>query len=161
MKLYSLLIVMPLFLVCCSSNETEESTTLRFFENSKVVIPDSSGDFFVTIGPGENLVFEYFFVAASDLDAVDSGFSETIIFEIDPSVSEFSISDNDLQSLNAYYRASCFCDNTESREITSGIISGTKLSEKAWNVEVNVNIDLVDPQETINKTISGDFILEE
>ena len=150
-----------LILIGCSNDDSGESTNLRFFENSIVQIPMDDTDFFVvTIDSGDNLVFQYQFVVDSEPNIADSGFSETILFEIDPSLTEFSFSDNDLLTTNAFYRQICFCDNVESITIESGNISGIRRSSNSWQIDIDVEIDLGFVSGPRNIQISGEFELE-
>ena len=150
-----------LILIGCSNDDSGESTNLRFFENSIIQIPRDDTDFFVvTIDSGDNLVFQYQLVVESEPNIADSGFSETILFEIDPSLTEFSFSDNDLPTTNAFYRQICFCDNVESITIESGNISGIKRSSNSWQIDIDVEIDLGFVSGPRNIQISGEFELE-
>ncbi|WP_169630377.1 hypothetical protein [Flavobacterium sp. ASW18X] len=49
-------------------------------------------------------MFTYELVEKADPNFADSGYSESILFEVDTAVNEFSYSDEDLQQLNMYYR---------------------------------------------------------
>ena len=85
---------------CSSDDEGPDLTPREEFNlraDSQLIIPGDDADFFVvTIGDGEQLVFEYRFIQPSDPQLPDSGYSESIVFEIDPTLSEFSFSNESL-----------------------------------------------------------------
>jgi len=146
-KILICLNVISLFLIlgCKDDDEQIQIDTEEFNiqTNSQIKIPPLDSDFFIaTIESGDKLVFEYNFDSPSDPQIADSGFSETIIFEIQSDMEEFSLSNENLKNINAFYRAICFCPNTESVRITEGTISGQKLSSTSWRIQIDVKIDL-------------------
>ena len=138
----------------------EESTDLKIYENSRIVTPDDSELFVATIDSGKNLVFKYKFNREADPKIPDSGYRETIIFEIEPGESKFSLLDDELPTIKPFYRQVCFCRNTESVEIINGKISGTKITATKWNIYIDIDIVFKQGQNPVNKQISGNFILD-
>jgi len=138
----------------------EESTDLKFYKNARVIVPTGSGSPIATIDSGKNLVFKYKFNREADPKIPDSGYRETIIFEIEPGETKFSHLDDELQTIKPFYRQVCFCRNTESVKIVHGKISGTKISATKWNIYMDVDIVFKEGQNPVNKQISGNFILD-
>ena len=138
----------------------EESTDLKIYENSRITTPVDSELFVAALDSGKNLVFKYKFNREADPKIPDSGYRETIIFEIDPEETKFSFLDNELPTIKPFYRQVCFCRNTESVKIVHGKISGTKISATKWNIYMDVDIVFKEGQNPVNKQISGNFILD-
>ncbi len=142
----------------CSNNQSEY-TLLKYYENSSIQTQDDPNFFLATVENGNNLVFEYEYVLEADPDIADSGFSETILFEIDPSLEEFSYTDQQLEGIKTYYRHICFCASIESILVNSGSISGTKINNNLWNIDININYRYEQSQPLTNKQFSGVFTL--
>jgi hypothetical protein len=159
MKSKLLFLLLAITIIACSDNSSKKTTELRFYENSSIEVLENVDVFVVTIGSGNNMVFEYQFQIDPEPGIADSGYSEKILFEINSSLSEFSLSDTELKSIKAYYRQSCFCENTESVEINSGSILGSKINENRWMIDINVNIKLSEFNDPVNKQVSGVFRL--
>ena len=138
----------------------EESTDLKIYENSRIVTAVDPEFFVASINSGNKRVFKYKFNREADPIIPDSGYRETIIFEIDPEETKFSLLDDELPNIKAFYRQVCLCRNTESVQITSGKISGTKISATKWNIFIDVDIIFKEGQNPVNKQISGNFILD-
>jgi len=159
------LYVIVLFLVfACKNDDDQKQIDTEEFNiktNSQINISSQDSDFFVaTIDSGNKLVFEYKFDSPSDPQIADSGFSETILFEIQTDIEEFSLKNEELNTINAFYRAICFCPNTESVRISEGTISGKKMNTTSWEIKIDVKIYL-DATNTdtilIEKNISNTF----
>ena len=172
MKTIFILLIAAISLVSCSSDDTtieEEiiegaveggTVEMNIYGNSKIVVPVNSEFFVTTIASGDNLVFEYTLSIAPDPELQDSGFYETVVFEIAPGAREFSVSDDDLQFIKSYYRHVCFCEITESIEIDSGVISGIKIDATSWEINIDVNVRIYEEGPLVNKKVSGNFVLD-
>jgi len=168
MKYFFTLLMVAFSFASCSNDEAtsdddpfvqQEYTDLKIYGNSKIVVPVNSAFFVTTIDSGNKLVFEYSYLVESDPEFQDSGYYESIVFEIEPGVSEFSVEDGELRFVNAYYRQVCFCLNTESIEIVNGKISGTKINATDWSVIIDVDFLLMEGQDLESKEIAGTFVL--
>jgi len=166
MKYFFTLLMVAFSLVSCSNDDsasddnpfvTQKHTDLKIYGNSKIVVPVDSEFFVTTIDSGNKLVFEYTYVVESDPEVQDSGYYESIVFEIEPGVSEFSLEGEELRFIKAFYRQVCFCLNTESIEIINGNISGTKRNSTQWDVAIDVDFLLIEGQELVSKEIAGRF----
>ncbi len=142
------LIYLNIILLICSCKNDDDQKQIETEEfniriNSQINIPPEDSDFFVaTIDTGNKQVFEYNFDSPSDPQIADSGFSEIIIFEIQSDIEEFNLKNEELNNINAFYRAICFCPNTESVRISEGTISGKKINSTSWTIQIDVKIDL-------------------
>lgn len=157
-KLTFYLLVFSLISLGCSDNQTE-FTTFKYFESSTIETQNDPNFFLATIENGNNLVFEYEYVLEADPDIADSGFSETILFEIDPTLNEFTYSNQELVDSNTYYRQLCFCPTDDSILITNGTISGRKLTERTWEIDILIDIDFPSGLPFLDKQVSGVFVL--
>ena len=96
---------------------------------------------FGTVASGENLVFEYRFNAEDDAQIADDEYGETIRFEIDEDLNEFSYSNTELATMKLVFSRDCFCyfpmDVSKNVDPT-GSISGQKISDKQWNIKIDV-----------------------
>ncbi|NJB37779.1 hypothetical protein [Croceivirga sp. JEA036] len=157
-------IICCMLVLSCSKSDDEDQDTTKSYsytENARLQIPDAETDFFVvTVGQGSNLMFTYELVKKADPNLADSGYSESILFELDAALNEFSYSDEDLQQLNMYYRQICFCVNTESIAITSGTIQGQRVNQDTWEIQLNVEIDFGYDSGSVYKEVEGRFSLE-
>ncbi|WGK64991.1 hypothetical protein [Croceiramulus getboli] len=154
-------LVLSLFLCSCSNDDDasdQQRIDYNLYTNAALNIPAEDADFFlVTIAEtGDQLVFEYVLDIPSDPDIADSGFRESILFEIDASTTTFEVSDEDLLTINPYYRQSCFCETVESVLIQSGTISGTRSDQNSWQIDIDVEIDLGGTL-PLEKQVSGVF----
>ncbi|PQJ79090.1 hypothetical protein [Polaribacter porphyrae] len=135
------------FLSCSSVFEENEITSFSFFKNSKiqeeVEVIDQKGKYIITkITDGNNLVFEFKKVYETDINILDSGSIESVIFEIEPQINNFSINDSSLKTINAFYKLKCgTCDDKGSIPIILGNITGIKNNSDSWYVDIDVNVE--------------------
>ncbi|UZO80383.1 hypothetical protein NBT05_15675 [Aquimarina sp. ERC-38] len=158
--------VILLFLIFgCKGDDDQNQVDTKEYTirtDSQIKIPSQNSDSFIaTIESGNKLVFEYTFDSPSDPQIADSGFSEEIIFEIESDMEEFSLNNESLEDINAFYRATCFCSNIQSVRITEGTISGKKLNATSWEIQIDVkiNLDITNIDSTlIERNISNIFM---
>lgn len=149
-----------LILICigCSDNQ-DEFYLYKYFQNSTIELPETNNSNTASIIDGNKLVFEYTYELEGDPEIPDSQFKEIIIFEIDPSLEEFSYTNQELVDINTYYRQLCFCPTDDSILITTGSISGRKLSETTWDIDILIDIDFPSGLPFLGKEVSGVFRL--
>ncbi len=140
----------------CTSNTNDSRKEYSFTENSQITLDDNEPNPFTKIESGENLVFEYYFQKEDNEDIADDEYSESIIFEINPDLEDFSYTDNELSSINTYFDKSCFCLIEGSIPIAKGTIQGNKIDNHTW--EIQINVAFTDYNENITKVISGSFL---
>ncbi|KQC29051.1 hypothetical protein [Flagellimonas eckloniae] len=151
-----LLGVCLIFLTSCFNDDNPEITEYSFYENATIVTTMMDGYGFATIESGQSLVFEYFFTASEEPQVADDEYEERIIFEIDATAESFSMSGDDLTMANTVFDKYCFCDIRGSIPISSGTISGEKISDNSWNIEIDVTFTDYNEE---SRNISGSFKL--
>lgn len=153
-----IVLILCLSLLGCSQNQTD-LYFYKYFKNSTIDLPTTDNSYTASIISGDKLVFEYTYDLEADPEIPDSQFKETIIFEIDPTLNEFAYSNQELVDSNTYYRQLCFCPTDDSILITNGTISGRKLSERTWEVDILIDIDFPSGLPFLDKQVSGVFVL--
>jgi len=138
------LLIMVAGIMGCSDDgyfeETEPVITYEVFNNATLEITELEYDTIVNIVPGNNRVFSYWFRDEGGLRVIDDELYETIVFEIDPELTEFSFSDQDFHQINAYFGRTCYCGNYGYYVIDNGTIKGGQLNERQWLVAIEVGV---------------------
>ncbi|WP_347922309.1 hypothetical protein [Pontimicrobium sp. SW4] len=159
MKQFTLSLIFLVLLASCSTDNDEryDITTYYFAKQSKIALTTEDTNTFANIVYGENLVFKYNLIKADNPNIQDDEYSERLIFEIDPSVTEFTYNAEDIIQANAYFNQYCFCANIGSIPITAGTIQGTKINADDWLVSINISFEINgEPQSrSINKVFSN------
>ena len=159
MKNSFLSLLILVVLSSCSSDDVEpyDISSYYFATESKITVTTEDTNTFANIVSGENLVFKFEFIKADDPDIQDDEYSERLIFEIDPSLTEFTYNAEDILQAKAYFNQYCFCTNVGSIPITSGTIQGTRLGYDDWLVTINISFEINGEQQTrnINKVFSN------
>lgn len=157
-KVLSLLILLSVF-SCGNDDDTIPSRKeFTFEQNAQIVLQEFDESSIAQTTEGENLVFRYRFIGENDPDIADEEFSEDIIFEIDPSLNNFSYANDELAGINTHFTLYCFCGNIGSILITEGLIQGEKNNDSSWSISLDVtftNNDVV-----TSRSASGNFTLE-
>ncbi len=136
-------ICLSLFISCNENEENLETYSYVFMNDSKLEVK-SNDDLYIKYGiieKGENVVFEYEFVEPGDVEIADSGYSETIRFEIDTNLNEFSYSNEELEIIKPVFTKYCFCsfENNAVKNVNpTGKISGKKLSNNQWEIDLDI-----------------------
>lgn len=157
-KVILLIITIALTITSCSNNDdtiNKKETTIVgnpnqtgtanyfYYVNSKLEIIDQENSYinWANIKNGNNLVFEYHFIADDDEQIADDEYSETIRFEINPTLDEFTYTDNSLENINTTLTKYCFCwfQLSDSKSAKSkGTIHGKKVSENEWKINLDI-----------------------
>ena len=156
MKHLSLLCLL-LVLISCESeddtvNENGDVLTYHYFENARVHLYSNS---FTSIENGVNRVFEYEFVADDNPNLADDEFAERILFEVPLNMDNFSFSNQELNTIHAYYDKYCFCLIEGSIPLSTGTIRGTRINSSTFEIEINVEFEDFG---TISKVITANFV---
>lgn len=151
---------MGIYSSCSNDDSQADSYTYTYFEESELTITSNEDSYmkYGIIESGENLVFEYTFKAHDEEHIADDEYSESIRFEIDPKLEQFSYSDDELLNIKTVLTQYCFCyfALTESKNVNpKGSISGEKISDNEW--EIKINITFYGDEE---KVINGNFKLK-
>ena len=144
MKQIFTLLIVTICMLSCSDEEIDGDKYAYSYTNKSDLIISTSEDSYMkfgTVASGENLVFEYRFNAEDDAQIADDEYGETIRFEIDEDLNEFSYSNTELATMKLVFSRDCFCyfpmDVSKNVEPT-GSISGQKISDKQWNIKIDV-----------------------
>ncbi|MBT8279491.1 MAG: hypothetical protein KJO41_10845 [Bacteroidia bacterium] len=151
------ILILILLLGCGSDDTIPSRKEYNLYQSASVLVETFDEEIIASIGEGEDLVFEYRFISENDPDISDEEYSNVILFEIDPLLNEFSVTDAELQSISAYFTRYCFC-NLHSIPISNGSIHGTKLSTTKWNISIHVTVDL-GFDDTLNFSLDNEFNL--
>jgi hypothetical protein len=157
MKKIASLSVVLLFLYGCSQVVASKATH-SFTENSKVTIVNDHGDSYPIIEQGNSTAFEYIYTSAQDENVSDDGYTEIIVFDIDPSLTSFSYEGDLLQDIHAHFYRGCFCPNTGSVPVSEGFIRGEKLNDQEWQISMDITFSFGNERQT--RTVNAVFTTE-
>ena len=152
------LLILALLVSCSSDNdEPSDISSYYFATKSKITLTTVDTNTFANIDFGQNLVFKFEFIKVDEPNIQDDEYSERLVFEIDPSLTEFTYNAEDINQAMAYFNQYCFCANVGSIPIISGTIQGTKLGRDDWLININVNFEVNGEQQSrnINKVFSN------
>lgn len=144
MKKSFLIILLAMLIISCEDDEFKQDLyTYNFYQNKELIISSESGSYMKTgsMKTGANVVFEYKFEAYDDKDIADDEYTETIMFEIDPSLEKFAYLEDDLALINPVLTQYCYCsfpDSEEKNVAPVGRITGRKISSKEWYIKIVV-----------------------
>lgn len=145
MNKYFLLILSCLILTSCSKDDNvndpnylyeysnDSELTITYYQNSYM----KRGE----VSQGDKVVFKYTYTAEDDKEIADDEYTEFIYFEIDSALDEFLLEGDALESANLILAKSCFCYfpyDSDKDVAPVGSISGEKLSDNTWKVNVDV-----------------------
>jgi len=152
----SIFIILICMLVFSCTKKSEETYSYTFQENAQLTIePYYEGSYMKSgkVTQGNNLVFTYEYEAEDEINIADDEYAEVIQFEIEPTLTAFSYSDNELDEIKAVYSEYCFCAFFDEEKNTSpqGTISGKKISETQWDIAIDVTF-YADDQKNISNT---------
>ena len=110
-----------------------------FGYNKQIDTVHSNSSVFITINPGSNTVFSYEHNSGVCSMAADAGYTELLVFQLSPSVgNNFQFADAQLGTISCYYFRSCFCAGVTAKPVTSGSISGSRLSAATWLIHADI-----------------------
>ncbi|MRI01663.1 hypothetical protein GH721_14055 [Kriegella sp. EG-1] len=140
-KIITLMAVLGLTFSC--SKKTKDTYSYTFQENAELTILPINEDSYMknsTIENGNNIVFTYEYIADDAEIIADDEYSEIIRFEIEPGLTEFNYTDEELSAISTVYSEYCFCAFFDESKNTSpkGSISGKKISETQWDITIDV-----------------------
>lgn len=125
-----------------SRNCPAEDVTYTFFNKSLVDTSTTPFDIFIaTRKEGSSLVFQYNYSYTSCPEIADGDRSEQLIFQIEPTKSNFKYYSDSLRNINCYYRSFCYGCPPSSIIPTGGIIEGRKINDKTWNINIDIKVN--------------------
>jgi hypothetical protein len=142
-KNYLLLIITLILISCKDDNSSGDEYNYTYTEKSDLIISTLEDSYmkFGAIEEGENLVFEYRFYAEDEELIADDEYGETIRFEIDSELTEFTYSNTELSNIDLVFTKHCYCyfPIDESKDVKpKGIINGEKISENNWKIKIDL-----------------------
>lgn len=90
------------------------------------------------IKPGNNIVFKLIMQKAQCDGIYDDEHCEFLYFEIDKLVEKFELSPENFLQAGCFYRESAAWHTPAFMEISQGLITGEKISEKDWLIHISV-----------------------
>ncbi|MBT8303688.1 MAG: hypothetical protein KJP09_04390, partial [Bacteroidia bacterium] len=78
-------------------------------------------------------------------------------FEVNSDLNQFSYSDNELTAQQVYIQRGCFCASVNPVPVSVGSITGTKLPNGTWDIDISISLEWDEFSETDSRTISGIF----
>ena len=133
-----------------------ENYEFKFYRNTSLQITEEEHYRSLRFAEGANLVFECRYTYEDNPDVADDEYSETIFFEVNPEVSQFTISDSELKDSKAMFGISCYCFDRSYYHIENGTIKGVKTGENEWEIAIEVAEST--PKRDFTRKISGKFI---
>ena len=115
-----------------------ENYRLLVYKNSSLFLFQNGEDLTLQIDSGNKFVFEYQYSKPVNPMMVDAGYTETILFEIDPGLDRFLLSGALLQGAKAVYGNLCFCADAGYHPVSDGCIAGRKTGKNEWQVKMNI-----------------------
>lgn len=96
---------------------------------------------YVTVESGDLSVFKMEYVSNDDPQIDDDELTEIVYFETDiSSIDHFNM---DVNEANAYFGMICFCAIGPFFNFSGGTISGEKLLDGRWQIEVDATLDIL------------------
>jgi hypothetical protein len=152
-------------LISCNSDDDNQEDLEQFLfrENATIVVQDAEdfdiqGDVKITVSQGENLVFRYLDSNGGDA-SMDGLIVDTIVFEIAPSLTSFSYTEEQFSDIKLFYDQLAF-GPSESIPFTEGSVTGTKLDNGNWEVSMSISRTNFENTQTIQEDINAIFIPE-
>jgi len=90
---------------------------------------------------------------------LDAGYTETILFEVNPELVNFLLTGTALEEANTLYGNLCFCPDAGYHFVKDGCIKGKKYGKNEWQVEMNIKAH--GQTREFSKILSGRFKLTE
>ena len=114
-----------------------------FFENSKLQIePEEEShvnteSLSIDVVTGAKLVFKLLTYDDPEETVADDELTKIVYFEIDPNATEFTLNSDNFEEANAVIGLSASFSYI--KQITTGEITGTKISDEEWQVAIDVS----------------------
>ena len=171
---YSWLILLIFFMACkpcqnlhmvvnksvlIKSNNCSENSecTMELVPNKTITFKkDNTGVLYPEITEGEKTLLKYTFKKNPLPNIQDSNYSEIIYAELNETISEITLADEELQNIKLYFGRLCFCKGeTGYFPIKNGVFKISKGEKKSFNVDFDFIIKEVPQVIThINESIS-------
>ena len=118
---------------------TEDIYTYEFYTSSKIDTILNDAGLFFQVNPGNDLVFVYSHTGPSCESIIDEEYTDKLVFKVPAAANSFYYQNNQLADALCLFRKIAWWQYGATR-ITSGYVTGTKISATKWEVEINVEI---------------------
>ena len=134
-------LVLTLHTIQGYSQENTRVETYKFYSDRSIYHHPTMKDYlFFKIDAGDFVVFE-FYSNNSGESGNNSVADARLVFQIEKGLDKFSIEGGDISEKNVgRYVQQCKCMDKGVQNISSGLISGEKLTDEIWLVSVDVKI---------------------
>ena len=130
-------------LIGCSHTSADKSRIYRILRDRQIIKTtflqsnDSTKINNYSIVEGDNLVFSFNHIPESNQADPNSN-SESIVFQVNPNLSSFRYENAQIDSIHGYYMQDS--DTLIQKSIDKGLITGKKLNDTTWNVQLSVKV---------------------
>lgn len=126
-------------------NPAEE--VLDFFPNAKLTTK------YPFAFPGENVVFHRHVRQADQQAVADDEYSEDFFFEVENPGDSFEYSGEELSEIKPLFLYYCYCSYSNDSALVGGTVRGTRISDKKYEVQVDVTYEYYYIEPTSKDTI--------
>ncbi len=100
-----------------------------------------SNNYYPQMNAGKMWVFQYSYTASEYPEITDDEYTESFSFQLaPPKGNSFRISGKGIAAANSIFQKSCFCADRGYFRIKEGTITGTKLNNSTWVVNVEITV---------------------
>lgn len=145
MKVFLGVVLCAMVMVSCTedSDITPDSETFELFNNSAIVSVQTGDIEYYKVEAGEGSVAVYRFNASQSNDIYDDEFVESMTFELPEDRNTFSLKDEELVELRAFYRQEGAWPANLPNAVIKGTISGTRnviAGTDRWEVSIDIEM---------------------
>jgi hypothetical protein len=138
-----LLIATSALTACEQDNCSPERFTSSFATGKSIVVhynEYNTQQKYYEVKDGENLVFRYEHRYPQCDDVYDAVWGTVLYFEADKDATQFRFEDAELAAAKSFYSDHGGIAGAHQRDVVSGLIEGTKISENKWKVKAAVTL---------------------
>lgn len=161
MSLFISLFVLVSLSSCNQSSDKSKSHIYRILRNRQIVKTtfeqpnDSVNVNNFSIVNGNDLVFSYNHIPQTD-PASRKSYSESIVFQINPNLTNFHYQDAQIDSIHGFYMQDS--DTLIQESIKDGEITGKRVNDTTWNVHLSVKVR--GQNGLMTRTLNHNFVVQ-
>lgn len=139
--------ILILFISVISCREREdchpESILLKLLPDKQISLEQDSSlnRNFYSVEEGEHLVFQYGHSTVECKNIIDDEYVEFLTFEISKGLTAFEYTDEEILQTKCFYDEVGAWVSYSNYQVKEGVIKGMKVSDEAWDIDVNVVLD--------------------
>lgn len=111
------------------------------FESSELALTENQGFISLRTDPGGKLVFCYQFQKEDQPNLADDEYKEELFWEIPEDIDSFEFVDEELSNAKTTFGRLCFCADGGYHRVNKGVLKGTKIGNKQWEISCNLEIE--------------------